>query len=62
MPVWELVGHALADKQSPVRVGKVDCTRFTNVASTLSIRGYPTIILFVFSVFPNPNLKALEKS
>uniref|UniRef100_A0A915NZC9 Thioredoxin domain-containing protein n=1 Tax=Meloidogyne floridensis TaxID=298350 RepID=A0A915NZC9_9BILA len=46
MPVWELVGHALADKQSPVRVGKVDCTRFTNVASTLSIRGYPTIIFF----------------
>uniref|UniRef100_A0A915MBY8 signal peptidase I n=1 Tax=Meloidogyne javanica TaxID=6303 RepID=A0A915MBY8_MELJA len=46
MPVWELVGHALADKQSPVRVGKVDCTRFNNVASTLSIRGYPTIIFF----------------
>ncbi|KAL7074056.1 hypothetical protein ACQ4LE_006772 [Meloidogyne hapla] len=46
MPVWELVGHALADKQSPVRVGKVDCTRFNNVASSLSIRGYPTIIFF----------------
>jgi len=53
MPVWELVGHALADKQSPVRVGKVDCTRFTNVASTLSIRGYPTIILFVFFLIKN---------
>ncbi|KAF7634100.1 hypothetical protein Mgra_00006520 [Meloidogyne graminicola] len=46
MPTWELVGHALADKQSPVHVGKLDCTRFTNVASALSIRGYPTVIFF----------------
>jgi thioredoxin domain-containing protein 10 len=45
MPVWELVGHALADKQSPVRMGKLDCTRFSSVASALGIRGYPTVIL-----------------
>ncbi|KAM3720346.1 Protein disulfide-isomerase TMX3 [Dirofilaria immitis] len=45
-PVWEHVGHALADRQSLVRVAKLDCTRYTNTASTLNIRGYPTIIFF----------------
>uniref|UniRef100_A0A915Q7R0 Thioredoxin domain-containing protein n=1 Tax=Setaria digitata TaxID=48799 RepID=A0A915Q7R0_9BILA len=44
-PVWEHVGHALADRQSLVRVGKLDCTRYTSTASALNIRGYPTIIL-----------------
>ncbi|VDO44394.1 unnamed protein product [Onchocerca flexuosa] len=44
-PVWEHVGHALADRQSLVRVAKLDCTRYTNAASALNIRGYPTIIL-----------------
>ncbi|KAK6106279.1 Thioredoxin family protein [Brugia pahangi] len=45
-PVWEQVGHALADRQSLVRVAKLDCTRYTNTASALNIRGYPTIIFF----------------
>uniref|UniRef100_A0AAF5RWQ1 Thioredoxin domain-containing protein n=1 Tax=Wuchereria bancrofti TaxID=6293 RepID=A0AAF5RWQ1_WUCBA len=45
-PVWEHVGHALADRQSLVRVAKLDCTRYTNTASALNIRGYPTIIFF----------------
>ncbi|VDK56185.1 unnamed protein product [Anisakis simplex] len=46
MPIWEHVGHALADRNSPVRVAKLDCTRYTTAASTLNIRGYPTIIFF----------------
>ncbi|VDD92006.1 unnamed protein product [Enterobius vermicularis] len=46
MPIWEHVGHALADQKSPVRVGKLDCTRFTRVASALDIQGYPTVIFF----------------
>ncbi|CAG9534515.1 unnamed protein product [Cercopithifilaria johnstoni] len=45
-PIWEHVGHALADCQSLVRVAKLDCTRYTNIASALNIRGYPTIIFF----------------
>ncbi|VDN50085.1 unnamed protein product [Dracunculus medinensis] len=46
MPIWEHVGHALADRNSPVRVAKLDCTRYTNVAAALNIRGYPTVIFF----------------
>ncbi|VDN31109.1 unnamed protein product, partial [Gongylonema pulchrum] len=46
MPIWEHVGHALADRQSPVRVAKLDCTRYAGTASALNIRGYPTIIFF----------------
>ena len=46
MPIWEHVGHALADASSNLRVGKLDCTRFTSVASRLRISAYPTIIFF----------------
>uniref|UniRef100_F1L1S0 Protein disulfide-isomerase TMX3 n=1 Tax=Ascaris suum TaxID=6253 RepID=F1L1S0_ASCSU len=46
MPIWEHVGHALADRSSPVKVAKLDCTRYTTAASALNIRGYPTIIFF----------------
>uniref|UniRef100_A0A0N5AMA8 Thioredoxin domain-containing protein n=1 Tax=Syphacia muris TaxID=451379 RepID=A0A0N5AMA8_9BILA len=46
MPIWEHVGHALADKKSLVRVGKLDCTRFSSVASALEIQSYPTVIFF----------------
>ncbi|KHN72778.1 Protein disulfide-isomerase TMX3 [Toxocara canis] len=46
MPIWEHVGHALADRSSLVKVAKLDCTRYTTAASALNIRGYPTIIFF----------------
>ncbi|VDN39122.1 unnamed protein product, partial [Gongylonema pulchrum] len=36
----------MADRQSPVRVAKLDCTRYAGTASALNIRGYPTIIFF----------------
>ncbi|CAD5207160.1 unnamed protein product [Bursaphelenchus okinawaensis] len=45
-PVWEHVGHALADKNSQITVGKVDCTRFQTVAHKLKVSGYPTIVFF----------------
>ncbi|KAF1770472.1 hypothetical protein GCK72_002291 [Caenorhabditis remanei] len=45
-PVWDQVGHSLSDSNLPIRVGKLDCTRFPAVANKLSIQGYPTIIFF----------------
>ncbi|WKX93039.1 hypothetical protein Q1695_010791 [Nippostrongylus brasiliensis] len=46
LPVWEHLGHAVSDKNLPVRVAKMDCTRFTNACNKLSISGYPTVIFF----------------
>ncbi|CAB3407903.1 unnamed protein product [Caenorhabditis bovis] len=45
-PIWEQLGHAVADINLPVRIGKMDCTRFTTVANHLGITGYPSIIFF----------------
>uniref|UniRef100_W6NCS0 Thioredoxin domain containing protein n=1 Tax=Haemonchus contortus TaxID=6289 RepID=W6NCS0_HAECO len=45
-PIWEHLGHAVNDKNLPVRVAKMDCTRFTSVCNSLSISGYPTIFFF----------------
>ena len=42
-PVFKHVGQSLAHEN--IRVGRVDCTRFTNVAKEFDIRGYPTILL-----------------
>ena len=41
-PIWKHVAQSLTEY--PIRVGKIDCTRFTNVGSEFNIRGYPTII------------------
>ncbi|KAK6053756.1 protein disulfide-isomerase domain protein [Cooperia oncophora] len=46
LPVWEHLGHAVNDKNLPVRVAKMDCTRFTSACNSLSISGYPTILFF----------------
>uniref|UniRef100_A0A915K9L3 Thioredoxin domain-containing protein n=1 Tax=Romanomermis culicivorax TaxID=13658 RepID=A0A915K9L3_ROMCU len=45
-PTWDQVGALLADKASRVNVGRVDCTRFSEVAHKLSINGFPTIKYF----------------
>ncbi|CAO4361633.1 unnamed protein product [Caenorhabditis nigoni] len=45
-PVWDQVGHSLSDSNLPIRVGKLDCTRFPAVANKLGIQGYPTITFF----------------
>ncbi|XP_027215964.1 protein disulfide-isomerase TMX3 isoform X1 [Penaeus vannamei] len=41
-PVWNHVAHALYGTE--IRVGRVDCTRFTAVATEFNIKGFPTIM------------------
>ncbi|KAA0705012.1 Protein disulfide-isomerase TMX3 [Triplophysa tibetana] len=42
-PVWQEVGAELTRSGSPVRVGKMDATAYSGVASEFGVRGYPTI-------------------
>lgn len=42
-PVWAHVAQNLYNTN--VRVGRVDCTRFTTVAKSFKIQSYPTILL-----------------
>lgn len=42
-PVWGHVAQAL--HASPVRVARLDCTRFTATATHFKVRAYPTIML-----------------
>ncbi|XP_041670571.1 protein disulfide-isomerase TMX3-like [Cheilinus undulatus] len=44
-PVWYDVGVELKSSGSPVRVGKMDATAFSGMASEFGVRGYPTIKL-----------------
>lgn len=42
-PVWAHVAQTLYS--TPIKVAKVDCTRFNAVATHFKIRAYPTIML-----------------
>ncbi|XP_038156551.1 protein disulfide-isomerase TMX3-like isoform X1 [Cyprinodon tularosa] len=42
-PVWLEVGAELKSSRSPVRVGKMDATAYSGMASEFGVRGYPTI-------------------
>merc|ERR1712226_664868 len=42
-PIWKHVDQTLTGKY-PIRVGRIDCTRFTTVATEFAIRGFPTIL------------------
>uniref|UniRef100_A0AAR2LMM7 Protein disulfide-isomerase TMX3 n=2 Tax=Pygocentrus nattereri TaxID=42514 RepID=A0AAR2LMM7_PYGNA len=44
-PIWYEVGAELKNSGSPVRVGKMDATAYSGVASEFGVRGYPTIKL-----------------
>ncbi|XP_071340903.1 protein disulfide-isomerase TMX3 isoform X3 [Trachinotus anak] len=44
-PVWHDVGMELKSSGSPVRVGKMDATAYSGMASEFGVRGYPTIKL-----------------
>ncbi|KAI3355385.1 hypothetical protein L3Q82_018230, partial [Scortum barcoo] len=44
-PVWHEVGAELKSSGSPVRVGKMDATAYSGMASEFGVRGYPTIKL-----------------
>uniref|UniRef100_A0A3P8NS46 protein disulfide-isomerase n=1 Tax=Astatotilapia calliptera TaxID=8154 RepID=A0A3P8NS46_ASTCA len=44
-PIWHEVGAELKSSGSPVRVGKMDATAYSGMASEFGVRGYPTIKL-----------------
>uniref|UniRef100_A0A8C5HWY4 protein disulfide-isomerase n=1 Tax=Gouania willdenowi TaxID=441366 RepID=A0A8C5HWY4_GOUWI len=44
-PIWNDVGLELKSSGSPVRVGKMDATAYSGMASEFGVRGYPTIKL-----------------
>ncbi|KFR03120.1 Protein disulfide-isomerase TMX3, partial [Opisthocomus hoazin] len=44
-PVWNEVGIEMQNMGSPVKVGKMDATSFSSIASEFGVRGYPTIKL-----------------
>ncbi|XP_060756045.1 protein disulfide-isomerase TMX3-like [Neoarius graeffei] len=44
-PIWYEVGAELKNSGSPVRVGKMDATAYSGIASEYGVRGYPTIKL-----------------
>ncbi|GMS99586.1 hypothetical protein PENTCL1PPCAC_21761, partial [Pristionchus entomophagus] len=45
-PVWEHVGHSLADKNPLIRVSSMDCTMYPKPCQELSVTGYPTLMFF----------------
>mgnify|MGYP004598220385 CR=1 FL=1 len=42
-PIWAHVAQHL--HATSIRVGRVDCTRFTSVAHAFKVKGFPTIAL-----------------
>ncbi|XP_053873994.1 protein disulfide-isomerase TMX3 isoform X2 [Malaclemys terrapin pileata] len=44
-PVWNEVGIEMRSSGSPVKVGKMDATSYSSIASEFGVRGYPTIKL-----------------
>ncbi|XP_066435597.1 protein disulfide-isomerase TMX3 [Eleutherodactylus coqui] len=44
-PVWNEVGSEMRSSGSPVRVGKMDATVHSSIASEFGVRGFPTIKL-----------------
>ncbi|KAF8365670.1 hypothetical protein PRIPAC_83499 [Pristionchus pacificus] len=45
-PVWEHVGHSLADKNPLIRVSSMDCTLYPKACQELGVTGYPTLMFF----------------
>lgn len=41
-PIWNQVAQSLVD--TDIRVGRLDCTRFTSVATEFAVSGFPTIL------------------
>ncbi|XP_072808145.1 protein disulfide-isomerase TMX3 isoform X2 [Vicugna pacos] len=44
-PIWNEVGLEMKSVGSPVKVGKMDATSYSSIASEFGVRGYPTIKL-----------------
>ncbi len=43
-PIFKHVDQSLA-RERDLRIGRVDCTRFPNLAQEFGIKGFPTILL-----------------
>uniref|UniRef100_A0A8C8RBU6 Protein disulfide-isomerase TMX3 n=1 Tax=Pelusios castaneus TaxID=367368 RepID=A0A8C8RBU6_9SAUR len=44
-PIWNEVGIEIRRSGSPIKVGKMDATSYSSIASEFGVRGYPTIKL-----------------
>ena len=42
-PIWKHVDQSLSNL--PLRIGRIDCTRFPSVAQEFDVHGFPTILL-----------------
>ncbi|KAF5303370.1 hypothetical protein FQR65_LT08283 [Abscondita terminalis] len=45
-PEYIKAAKELADKESPIKLGKVNCTQEVNIAQHFQIKGFPTILFF----------------
>ncbi|KAK3757627.1 hypothetical protein RRG08_000142 [Elysia crispata] len=43
-PIYREVAKELQQMGSPIRIAKLDCTRYSDIASEFSVRGFPTIM------------------
>ncbi|TRY67032.1 hypothetical protein TCAL_03476, partial [Tigriopus californicus] len=61
-PIFKHVSQSLA--HDPIRVARIDCTRFPSVAVEFGIRGYPTVMFLGLSLLllGNAEAKVLELS
>uniref|UniRef100_A0A8C2T6U3 Protein disulfide-isomerase TMX3 n=1 Tax=Coturnix japonica TaxID=93934 RepID=A0A8C2T6U3_COTJA len=55
-PVWNEVGMEMRNMGSPVKVGKMDATSFSSIASEFGVRGYPTIKLPLIRPLPSQHM------
>ncbi|XP_043849464.1 protein disulfide-isomerase TMX3 isoform X2 [Dromiciops gliroides] len=55
-PVWNEVGLEMKRLRSPVKVGKMDATSYTSIASEFGVRGYPTIKLALIRPLPSQQM------
>lgn len=58
-PIWAHVAQTLYN--SPIRVAKVDCTRFPAVATHFKVRAYPTIMFIKGSFYHEYNGERLKE-
>uniref|UniRef100_A0A8C9A9H5 protein disulfide-isomerase n=1 Tax=Prolemur simus TaxID=1328070 RepID=A0A8C9A9H5_PROSS len=55
-PIWNEVGLEMKSIGSPVKVGKMDATSYSSIASEFGVRGYPTIKLALIRPLPSQQM------
>ncbi|XP_040841037.1 protein disulfide-isomerase TMX3 isoform X2 [Ochotona curzoniae] len=55
-PIWNEVGQEMRSIGSPVKVGKMDATSYSSIASEFGVRGYPTIKLALIRPLPSQQM------